>query len=154
MRNSKTNGFTLIELLIVIAIVGILAAVLIPNLLNARERAFDTAAQTCLKEISTQFEVVASNAPFTYDATTFTYTAGTTTSDPTTTFGGLLNGCENVYVDAGVSSNGDGFYAVAQHVNGTTVYEVRNGQGVVPVGEGMGYQGDGTDATGVAVPTA
>ncbi len=54
IRNSK--GFTLIELLIVVAIIGIIAAIAIPNLLNAIDRGKQKRTMADMRSIGTAVE--------------------------------------------------------------------------------------------------
>jgi type IV pilus assembly protein PilA len=50
------KGFTLIELLIVIAIIGVLAAIAIPQFISYRSKSYNSTAMTDLRNVSTAQE--------------------------------------------------------------------------------------------------
>jgi len=66
----KNKGFTLIELLIVVAIIGIIAGIAIPNFLGARNKARVTRAFADMRAIADALEsyYVDSSGPSTYPA--------------------------------------------------------------------------------------
>lgn len=71
LTNKNEKGFTLIELMIVIAIIGILAAIAIPQFSAYRTRSYNSAAQADLRNAATAQEA------YQVDNQTYCQTIGT-----------------------------------------------------------------------------
>ena len=91
------RAFTLIELLVVISIISVLTAIILPNMMNMRQRARDSQRKSSLNQLKTALRLYYNDSQ----------------KYPTDDGNGIMNGCVN-----GATACSAG----GQFANGTTVY--------------------------------
>jgi len=107
MRNTK--GFTLIELLIVVVIIGILAAIAIPQFASTKKKAFDATAKSDVRNAMSAMEAYYADYQL-YAPAAIATGSFTTSQGIAITSGGSAAGYQ---VTASHSASGNTFWVVS-----------------------------------------
>ena len=111
LRNTK--GFTLIELLIVVVIIGILAAIAIPQFASTKEKAFDATAKSDVRNAMSSQEA---------------YFADDQTYGPDAIQTGSFTTSTGIAISASAASAG-GYAITASHASSGNTFWVQIGTG-------------------------
>jgi prepilin-type N-terminal cleavage/methylation domain-containing protein len=144
----KQKGFSLIELLIVVAIILIIAAIAIPNLLRARISANESSAVGSIRTINTSEISYATSFPVTGFSPTLAALGsnGANPCTPAAAFACLLDDTLAKATSSTTSKSGYYFTYAATVGNPTVVYTIN---GDPAISNQTGVRGFFSDASGV-----